>query len=363
MTLHLSSADIAAVEHANTVLLSAFAYRDGGTWRRAAALAVEACLDGDGSSFALPIAGEPMIAASPPIERALDAILPPPSWIVDGLTARRRALGLTVADWDELFDARIVRRTPFYHEVVRPQGLMAPLVMLTETGEGALPAALSVYFTNERSARGLANRRKEILRLIFPAFVGGVRAFIALRRNSAALEALAEDAAIGVLVFDAPGHAACENAFFQQLMCCEPERERVRAEVRHVIQGAANLAAVRAPRSGVRRSHSELRTAAARYRITATFLHYPRSSESTMAVALVDRVDGNPTHLRDLAARFSLTAREVEVGLLLRAGLSTRQIAAQLGISINTARRHIERIMLKLDVHNRVAAAAALTGG
>ena len=362
MTLHLSSADIAALEHASTVLLSPFAYRDGETWRRTSARAVEACLGGDSSSFALPIAGEPLIAASPEIERALDAILPPPRWIVNGLTARRRALGLTVADWDELFDAAIVRRTPFYNEVVRPQGLMAPLVMLLETGEGPLPAALSVYFTNERSAGTCANRRKELLRLIFPAFSGGVRAFIAFRRNSAALAALAEDAAIGVLVFDTPGHISRENTFFQQLMCCDPERDRVRSEVRRVIQGTANVSAVRSPRSGVRRSISELRTGAARYRIAATFLHHPWSNDSTMAVALVDRMDGKPTGARDLAARFSLTGREIEVALLLRGGLSTRQIGGKLGIAVNTTRRHIESILLKLDVHTRMAAVATLAG-
>jgi DNA-binding NarL/FixJ family response regulator len=58
-----------------------------------------------------------------------------------------------------------------------------------------------------------------------------------------------------------------------------------------------------------------------------------------------------------------LTRREIEVAQLLRAGQSTSQIASELGISINTARRHVERILLKLDVHNRTAAAAKLSGG
>jgi DNA-binding CsgD family transcriptional regulator len=37
-------------------------------------------------------------------------------------------------------------------------------------------------------------------------------------------------------------------------------------------------------------------------------------------------------------------------------------MGSKLGISVNTARRHIERILLKLDVHNRTAAAAKLLG-
>src|SRR5215211_5806945 len=62
--MHLSAGDIAALEHANTVLLSPFAFESAMAWRRAACLAVEACIGGDGSSYALPVAGEPMIAAS-----------------------------------------------------------------------------------------------------------------------------------------------------------------------------------------------------------------------------------------------------------------------------------------------------------
>ena len=103
-------------------------------WRRAACRAVEECIGGDGSSHALRMAGEPMVAASAEIERALSgAIAAPPAWIVEALTVRRRALSLSVADWEELFDAETVRRAPFYNEVVRPHHLMAPLVLLAET--------------------------------------------------------------------------------------------------------------------------------------------------------------------------------------------------------------------------------------
>src|SRR5215207_5560217 len=200
--MHLSAGDIAALEHANTVLLSPLAFEDALAWRRAACRAVEACVGGDGSSHALPVKDEPMIAASAEIERALEAIFPAPDWMVGGLTVRRRALSLTVADWDELFDASIVRRAPFYNEVVRPHHLMAPLVMLAETDEHPLPAAISVYFDNERSARPGATRRKLLLRLLFPAFRAGLDAFLCLRQNAAALTALAEDAAIGVLMFE-----------------------------------------------------------------------------------------------------------------------------------------------------------------
>ncbi|MEA2764683.1 MAG: hypothetical protein QOK07_1087 [Gemmatimonadaceae bacterium] len=362
MSLNLSSADIAALEHANTVLLSPFAYVDGETWRRIASRAVESCLGGDGSSYVLPLAGETMIAASPEIECALQAILPMPEWMFSGLTARRRALGLEVTDWGELFDANVVRRSSFYNEVVRPHGLMGPLVMATETGGGDLPAALSVYFTNEQSARSHAHRGKELMRLLYPAFCGGLKAYLSLRRNWAALTALAEDAAIGVLFFDKRGRLGGENTFFQQLMGSDPDRDRVRAEVTRSVQSALSVTTLRNSAPGPRLANSEVRTVAARYRIAAIFLDDERSIDSTMVIALVDRLEGKSVCARALAERFSLTRREIEAAVLLRSGLSSKQIGAELGISVNTARRHIESVLLKLDVHTRTAAAARLSG-
>jgi DNA-binding CsgD family transcriptional regulator len=362
MTLHLSNEDIEKLEHANTVLLSPFAFEDCAAWRRAAARAVENVLGGDGSSYVLPMAGEQMVAASAEIERALEALLPLPDWMLSGLTVRRRALDLRVTDWAELFDASVVKRSAFYNEVVRPHGLLAPLVMATETGAGDLPSALSVYFSDERSARSHANRRKELMRLLYPAYCGGLKAYLALRRNSAALRALAEDAAIGVALFDRRGRLGRENTFLRQLMCSEPERDRVRGEVTRVVHAALSAAILRSSTSGARRANSEVRTIAARYRIAATFVDEEWSQDATSVIALVDRVEGKSCGARELAARFSLTQRETETALLLRSGLSSRQIAADLGISVNTARRHVESVLLKLDVHTRTAAAARLAG-
>jgi DNA-binding CsgD family transcriptional regulator len=360
--LHLSAGDIAALERANTVLLSPFAFGDPMAWRRTACRAVEACVGGDGSSYALPMAGEPLIAASPEIERALGTLFPPPAWIVEALTVRRRALSLTVADWEELFDINVVRRAPFYHDVVRPHGLMAPLTMLADTGHGPLPAAVSVYFSDEGAARSRAHRRKQLLRLLFPAFRAGLETFLCFRRNAAALTALADDAAIGVLVFDPVGQHARENDYLQELMSREPERDRVRAEMRRAIRGSAHLRACSDLASSHPQAHIDVRTGAARYRVSATFLSDHGRLGSPLTIALVERLDPVHPSGQELGAQFSLTPREIEVAMLLPRGLSSREIATALGISLNTARRHVERLLLKLNVRNRTAAAAKISG-
>jgi DNA-binding CsgD family transcriptional regulator/tetratricopeptide (TPR) repeat protein len=57
--------------------------------------------------------------------------------------------------------------------------------------------------------------------------------------------------------------------------------------------------------------------------------------------------------------RLELTPRELEVFALLTAGLTNREIAAELFISHKTASVHVSRILSKLSVPNRAAAAAA----
>ena len=360
MGLRLSTAEVAALALANSVLLAPLSYENGESWRRAAARSIQNCLRGDGSSFALPIPGEPLIAAEPDVAHALRAIDPPPDWVVEGLVVRRRERGLTVTDWEELFDADQIRRTAFYNEVVLPHGLAAPVVMMKETGVGALPSALSVYFADERAARRHVKRHKDLLRILYPAYCAGLATYIAYRQNYAALTSLAEDAGIGVLLFDARGLLQRENAFFKQLMSGDPDRDRVRAEAARAVRALLSLPTRGVGANATRRTRSELRSAVGLYRISATFFELPWH-DSIQAVALVDRVDAR-VDARELATRFSLTQREIEIALLLRNGLSSRQISSALGISINTVRRHVERVMLKLDVHTRTAAAAKLVG-
>ena len=53
-----------------------------------------------------------------------------------------------------------------------------------------------------------------------------------------------------------------------------------------------------------------------------------------------------------------LTPRQVEVLRLLEQGRSTKQIAAELHLSIETVRNHIRRLFRALGVHSRLKAVA-----
>ena len=59
---------------------------------------------------------------------------------------------------------------------------------------------------------------------------------------------------------------------------------------------------------------------------------------------------------------YKLTAREVEVAMLLAQGRSNEAIAEALRISSHTARHHTQRILVKLNVHSRAEAGAKIRG-
>jgi DNA-binding NarL/FixJ family response regulator len=60
-------------------------------------------------------------------------------------------------------------------------------------------------------------------------------------------------------------------------------------------------------------------------------------------------------------ARARLTPREQEILALLRCGLSNTEISERLFLSPRTVSTHVERVLRKLGVANRVAAAVHAT--
>ncbi len=61
-------------------------------------------------------------------------------------------------------------------------------------------------------------------------------------------------------------------------------------------------------------------------------------------------------------ASSALTLREREIGALLEAGLSNKDIATRLGIEVATVKNHVHNLLEKLDVHRRGQAVARLQG-
>jgi steroid delta-isomerase-like uncharacterized protein len=63
---------------------------------------------------------------------------------------------------------------------------------------------------------------------------------------------------------------------------------------------------------------------------------------------------------QEVIHHYGLTAREAEVAFLMAERATHKEIAKELGIKPNTARRHCERVLQKLDVHWKGDVEAAL---
>jgi two-component system, NarL family, response regulator LiaR len=75
-------------------------------------------------------------------------------------------------------------------------------------------------------------------------------------------------------------------------------------------------------------------------------------TEAAPAAAPIEPFSPDPVAV----ARSGLTPRELNILALIAAGLSTREIAARVGVSENTVKTHSSRIYAKLDVNRRTQA-------
>jgi DNA-binding NarL/FixJ family response regulator len=78
--------------------------------------------------------------------------------------------------------------------------------------------------------------------------------------------------------------------------------------------------------------------------------------EAERAATLIAHVNGQRE--REASASRALTARELEILRLVARGLSDKEIAAALGLSLHTIHRHISNILSKLALPSRAAAVA-----
>ena len=82
---------------------------------------------------------------------------------------------------------------------------------------------------------------------------------------------------------------------------------------------------------------------------------------STRAAALAEKCGVSTLALRQASEPLPLTDREREIVMLIGAGLSTREIAERLTLSVRTVESHVYRAMLKTGTTSRDELAALLT--
>lgn len=194
--------------------------------------------------------------------------------------------------------------------------------------------------------------------------MNSLRAFPSLppRTRDAALAAAIDTAEDGVRVTDRFGGVLHENRRLRDFVEQDTEGGMLVRGLRDawhsvIERSRTNSSSGRMHADDMRPVEIRLRTGSATYRVRATPVREV-SNRAIGDVLIVLWIRRNP-HLQFVdptkRVRYGLTAREWRVALLISAGSATREIGESLGISVHTARRHIESVLRKLAIHSRAA--------
>lgn len=173
-------------------------------------------------------------------------------------------------------------------------------------------------------------------------------------------------------VCDGAGRIQHENPAFRQLITRRGEVGVIRAHVRSLARDAAaggpgtapdrNRSSTPGTRSAefmigdvpYRLKASPMRSTGPDHPAALLTLEVRGEAEATPIATLQDRTTGGPASVSATCSLIKrLTRRELEVVHLLSRRRSNREIAAMIGVSLSTAKRHTENILGKLGLRSR----------
>ena len=197
-------------------------------------------------------------------------------------------------------------------------------------GQGAISEAITVLLSAAERAAGNGQFAAEVVCLQAAAQFGDHSSAPRLRE----LESIVEGPRVGVAARFAE---ALRGADAAELAAVSEEFERM-GDVIAAVDAAAHAA--------IAYRHQDLRGSALKY--------------STRADALAEQCGANTPALRQATEPLPLTDREREIVMLIGEGLSNRDIAARLTLSLRTVENHIYRAMAKTGTNSRDELAALL---
>jgi DNA-binding CsgD family transcriptional regulator len=207
-------------------------------------------------------------------------------------------------------------------------------------------------------------RERMILRFLQPALKAGVRTYLRLSSDRALLGAVLDASGKRILLCDAQGGPIQASAALERTLQADPERPAIERNMHRLARAAAGLRSNgrSAPRSLVGSGERVIATVRGRYRLCAS-LAGESAPEPAGVLVLVEPLFREPIPDADLRAAFGLTRQEIRIAREIADGRRNDEIAARLGISRHTARRHTEHVLDKLGVASRAQVAERITRG
>ena len=358
MSIRLSRKQVEQVRTAIRLLASPMEHASVDGWRSAVNRHMKEMLAADSAGFVLPVPNGPLLYSEehdPAATAKFGDLLPPD--MPDGRPLWVKGIELGVATMDSIYDgdASPYWNSAYYNEFARPNDAAQTLGALMSLGACAPKGAAALQlWRNARNPVRFNQNDIDLVRLVFPALQVGVENYVRYGSDTAAFLRVCDDLGSALLICDTLGRIVHQTPALDALLALEPEADGVRCALRRLAGNLSRL--IIGPdlkgAGGPVDTRVETSTSGARYVMRGSCMHASWTTGPWIMVAL-ERVTPPPKTCAELRARFGLTEAEARVALLLITGRTAKQIAAVLGISWSTARRHTERVYLKAQVRSR----------
>ena len=359
------------------MLVSPWAAGSLDAWRSGVRQSIATLLGSDRSVSLLPLPGEPPFQFDevPALKQYADHY-----WRLDPISDFH-TIGTQASIWPELArhcerpDRKAWQRSEFLNDWVRPQRVCQPCGLTVIRARDELPCppmphrsgvAGFWFFRDRPEPCASGERERAILRLLLPAFEAGLHAIVRCGRSPALLSTVLDGMNEGVVVFDERLRVNFQNRAYRQILADDREAARLQeacaTAARNLSVFAQHLAQKAHPPRLSDVAKQEIQTRMGRYLVRSALLPPGQLAVGPTIVVLVTRVSAPPVALDHLQQRYRLTARETAVAWLLAGGQPNAAIARELGVSVHTARRHVEHVLSKLGIHSRAMVSAKLYG-
>lgn len=373
MALTLTAADRVLLTKALEVISSPLDAVDVDAWRGDVLRVLQPLFHADAGSFVLPHDGEPSVTLLNRPQQYLDDYVK--HQMLDITLDVWREQGFAPACTESLCngDRSVYTESDIYHLAFGPYKIEDALCTILDIADRPAPVGRGRYFAprgvpvtgmfcmySERAGSPrFGVEGLELFTLLHPVIRSAAQTWHNLARWRAQLAGVVDQVSDALAIYTPAGKLVHANPALARLLDAERGRRAVEAEGSSMAvelwrAGSMRHVAVESTATAFER---ELCIGAVRYTLRATRMDAGLGPRAVVLVSVRARGTGGAPH-RDLRRRFALTARQAEVATLLAAGASNAQIAAALGVTEHTARRHTEAVMRKMRVESRAQVAA-----